>query len=62
MKRTLPRALGIAAELLTALAACVGCTKSSPEPDKPREIHWHGGDTGYEGTTIVQPDEGQERP
>jgi hypothetical protein len=55
MNPMLSRALGIAAKILAALAARVGCTKSDPEPAEPRVLHWHGQDTGYDGTTVVPP-------
>jgi hypothetical protein len=59
MRGLLFRALGIAAEVGTAVMACFGCTtKSTSEPEKPREIRWKGQDTGYESTTVVQDDDG----
>ena len=42
------------AKLCAILAAILGCT-SKVAPDKPREIHWEGRETNYQGTTIVQP-------
>jgi len=54
MKRLLSQALGVAGQLAALLAACIGCTKS-PEPPKPRELHWHGQDSGYRGSTPVEP-------
>ncbi|MEI8372333.1 MAG: hypothetical protein WCJ35_05780 [Planctomycetota bacterium] len=53
MKFMFSRALGVAAQILAALAASVGCTKSDPEPAEPRVLHWRGQDTGYDGTTVV---------
>jgi hypothetical protein len=59
MRSLLSRALGIAAEVGTAVMACLGCTtKSDHKPEKPREVHWKGQDTGYESTTVVQNDDG----
>ena len=55
MKRSLSLTLDILVKLGAALAACVGCTKSNPEPAEPRILHWRGQDTGYDGTTVVPP-------
>ncbi|MEI8376237.1 MAG: hypothetical protein WCJ35_25735 [Planctomycetota bacterium] len=55
MKFMFSHVLGVAAQILAALAACVGCTKSDPAPAEPRVLHWRGQDTGYDGTTVVPP-------
>jgi hypothetical protein len=59
MKRSLSLALEILVKLGTCLAACVGCSSKNPPgpegPVKPRVIHWKAADSGYEGTTTVQP-------
>ena len=55
MKQILFRALEIVAQVIAFLTACIGCTKSTSEPVKPREIHWHGHETNFHSTTIVPP-------
>ena len=46
----------IAAQIIAALASCLGCSRPNPGAAKPHELHWHGQDTGFESTTVV-PDE-----
>ena len=56
MKRSVSLALEILVKLGTCLAACIGCSpKHPPGPEQPHTIHWKGQDSGYEGTTAVQP-------
>jgi len=47
------RIAALAAQIFTALAACVGCNSKqppeSPEPAKAPTIHWRGPATNYEG-------------
>ena len=54
MKRISSSILWAVAKLLAVLTAILGCS-SKGVPDKPREIRWQGQETGYRGTTIVQP-------
>ena len=53
MKRSFSHIVAIAAQLWTALAACVGCDE--PQPDRPKPsppgVSWTGEDTGYQSTT-----------
>jgi hypothetical protein len=55
MKCFASRFFSIVLKLSTALAACIGCSK--PEAPKPRQIRWRGPETGYSGTTIIEPDD-----
>ena len=57
MKRISSPILWAVAKLCAILAAILGCS-SKGAPDKPHEIRWQGRETGYEGTTIVQPGDG----
>jgi hypothetical protein len=45
------------AKLCTILATILGCSPKIAS-DKPREIHWQGQETGYQGTTVVPPSNG----
>jgi len=44
---------------VAAAATCIGCSKPVEVP-KPHEIHWQGPETGYTGTTIIDPDKPKE--
>jgi hypothetical protein len=55
MKSFASRFLAIVLKLSTALAACLGCSKQADAP-KPRGIHWRGPETGYKGTTVIEPE------
>jgi hypothetical protein len=57
MKRVSSSILWAFAKLCAVLAAILGCS-SKIAPDKPREIHWQGQETGYQGTTVVLPSDG----
>ena len=63
MKRFLSHAVEISVKSGACLAACIGCSsKNPPGPTQPRVIHWKGQDSGYEGTTMVQPADNANRP
>jgi hypothetical protein len=52
MKRLSSPILWAIAKLCAILATILGCSSKSA-PDKPREIHWQGQETGYQGITVV---------
>ncbi|MGO9112093.1 MAG: hypothetical protein ACLP9L_22945 [Thermoguttaceae bacterium] len=56
MKLFASRFFGILLKLSAALAACIGCTAKHDETPKPRQIRWRGPETGYTGTTVIDPD------
>ena len=56
MKSVLYRLAALSVKLLTALAAvlsaCLGCSsKSPPDAEQPRVIHWKAPASGYDATT-----------
>jgi hypothetical protein len=53
MKSFVSRFFALVLKLSATLATCLGCSKHEAPP---REIHWHGADTGYEGTTVIESD------
>jgi hypothetical protein len=57
MKRISPPIVWAFAKLCAVLAAILSCS-SKIAPDKPREIHWRGQESGYQGTTVVLPGDG----
>lgn len=60
MKRILFTVLWAIARLCALLATLLGC--SAPDaPDKPREIRWHGQETGYRGASAASPGDGADR-
>jgi hypothetical protein len=54
MKRISSSFFWVVARLCAVLAVILGCS-SKCAPDKPHEIRWQGQQTGYQGTTVVQP-------
>jgi hypothetical protein len=44
---------------LASTALCIGCSKPAEVP-KPHEIRWQGPETGYTGTTLIDPDKPKE--
>ena len=54
MKRISSSIIRAVAKLGAVLVTIFGCS-SKGVPDKPREIHWKGQETGYQGTTVIQP-------
>jgi hypothetical protein len=58
MKLFVSRFLALLLKLSAALAACIGCTAKHDDAPKPRQIRWRGPETGYTGTTVIEPDKG----
>lgn len=57
MRLFVSRFFGSVLKLSAAFAACIGCAPKHAETPTPRQIHWHGPETGYTGTTNTKADE-----
>jgi hypothetical protein len=55
--------LALLIALCSVLSVCQSCnrSRSALQPPPPAPIQWKGEDTGYVGTTVIQPD-GTSRP
>ena len=64
MKRWFSRLMAVAVELWTALAACPGCQRPQPKPERPAPpvVLWQGEDTGYRSITPATAAAGDEKP